>query len=91
MSNKRKTRAERTADKYQEIRKLFTERYTNQKRVNGARIYTSAYIISCLAEEFWLSMRQIENIVYSKPKTVQMPAASTEAAAAELLPLKAAA
>jgi hypothetical protein len=60
------TRAERTADKHQKIRKLFAERYTNQKRVNGARIYTSAYVIACLSEEFYLSMRQIENIIYTK-------------------------
>jgi hypothetical protein len=85
--SKRKTRAERTADKHQKIRDLFKKRFTDQPR---PRIYTSAYIISCLAEDFYLSMRQIENIVYSKPKTVQMPAAPTEAAA-ELLPIKAAA
>jgi hypothetical protein len=76
------TRAERTAVKHQEIRRLFAERYTNQKRVNGARIYTSAYVIACLAEQFYLSMRQIENIIYTKTITAEMPAAAAPGAGA---------
>lgn len=80
-------RKSRTIEKHQKIRDLYAQRYTNQKRVNGARKYTSTYVIACLAEEFYLSMRQIENIVYTKAINHQLPAASTEAPAA--LPLAA--
>lgn len=79
--SKRLSRVERTAKKHQKIRDLFTKRYTNQERVNGARIYTSAYVIAMLADEFYLSMRQIENIIYSKPKTATLPAAAAPGAA----------
>jgi hypothetical protein len=81
--SQRKGRSDRTAKKHQKIRDLFNQRYTNQVRVNGARIYTSAYVIACLAEEYYLSLRQIENIIYSKPKTATLPAAA--AAAGEAL------
>lgn len=60
-------RTERTNKKHERIRLLFKKRFTDQPRVKGARKYTKEYIIAGLAEEFYLSMRQIENIVYTKP------------------------
>ncbi|MDF7809935.1 hypothetical protein [Hymenobacter sp. YC55] len=77
------SRTERTNKKHERIRLLFTKRYTNQPRVNGARKYTKEYIIAGLADEFYLSMRQIENIIYSKSAAAVAtgPAAATPLAA----------
>jgi hypothetical protein len=78
------SRAVRTLRKHQRIRELFAKNYTNQKRVNGARVYTREYILSKLSEEFYLSIRQIENIIYSaeKPEAVtkSFPTAAASAA-----------
>jgi uncharacterized protein YqiB (DUF1249 family) len=75
-------RKQRTALKHERIRELYEKNYTNQRRVNGAKIYTKEYIMAKLSEEFFLSIRQIENIIYTKPITLIMPvpAASDEAA-----------
>jgi hypothetical protein len=82
---KSEARKQRTAKKHQRIRDLYEKRYTKQRKVNGAKIYTKDYIMAKLAEEFFLSIRQIENIIYTKPITLVMPApaASDEAPAAE--------
>jgi hypothetical protein len=73
------SRKERINKKHERIRMLFEKRYTKQPRINGCRKFTSEYIIAGLADEFYLSMRQIENIVYTKPAAAvaTAPAAAT--------------
>jgi hypothetical protein len=82
---KSEARKQRTAKKHQKIRDLYEKRYTKQRLVRGAKIYTKEYVLAKLSEEFYLSIRQIENIIYTKPVTLAMPApaASPEAPAAE--------
>ncbi|MDF7813626.1 hypothetical protein [Hymenobacter sp. YC55] len=45
------------------IREEFHRRYTEAKR---PRMYSREYVISQLAQEYYLSMATIEDIVYSK-------------------------
>jgi hypothetical protein len=82
------SREARTKRKHAKIRELYEKRYTHQKRVNGARVYTREYILAKLSEEFYLSIRQIENILYSveKPETVtkSLPPAAASAAGVSL-------
>ena len=50
--------------KYDQIRKRYME--MKAVRVNGVQKYTSAYIISILANEFYLEAATIENIIWTK-------------------------
>ena len=61
--------------KHEKIREAYEKRYTKAPR---PRKYTKEYIIAKLAEEFYLSMRQIENIVYTKPSTEAAAAVASE-------------
>ena len=45
------------------IREEFRKRYTEAKR---PRMYSREYVISQLAQEYYLSMATIEDIVYAK-------------------------
>ena len=82
-----KERSKRVARKHDKIRELFEKRFTKQPR---PRKYTREYIIAKLSEEFYLSMRQIENIVYTKPAADAAAAAiATPAAPEAALPLAA--
>jgi hypothetical protein len=74
-----KERTKRVARKHAKIRELYDKRFTNQPR---PRKYTKEYIIACLAEEFYLSMRQIENIIYTKPAAAPAAAVATDTPAA---------
>lgn len=74
------SRTERTQKKHDRIREIFRKRYIEQPRVNGVRKFTKEYIIAIIAADFYLSMRQVENIIYTK--TVAMPV-PPEAAAAQ--------
>lgn len=64
MTKKALTRQSNYDKRNARIKAGFEKRYIHQPKVNGARIYTRAYIISELAEEFCLSMSTIENILY---------------------------
>lgn len=78
------SRHERTIKKHERIRELFRKKYLEQPRVNGVKKFTKEYIIAIIAAEFWLSCRQVENIIYSKPKASAAPepaAAATSLAA----------
>jgi hypothetical protein len=74
--------------KHAKIRELYEKRFTNQPR---PRKYTREYIIAKLAEEFYLSMRQIENILYSSSAGADAAAAAPLSTAAPVaaLPLAA--
>ena len=56
----RKTNSEKRNSR---IRDLFRARYTEALR---PRKYTREYIISQIAEEFYLSMQTVEDIIYAK-------------------------
>lgn len=47
----------------QKIRELFEARFTNQPK---PRIYTREGVIAKLAEDFYLSMGTVENIIYKQ-------------------------
>ncbi|MFN8238618.1 MAG: hypothetical protein U0T77_10660 [Chitinophagales bacterium] len=58
-----------TQRKYQAIRKRYNE--LKSIKVNGVQKYTSAYIISVVAEQFFLNASTVENIVWSKCDPVE--------------------
>ncbi len=64
-SIKRRTNTEK---KYERIRKEFRKRFTDQPR---PKKYTREYIIAQLAEEFYLSMKTVEDIIYTKPAELE--------------------
>jgi len=62
------TRQSNLSRRNKRIRSLFDERYTTAQR---PRKYTREYVIACLAEEFYLSMARIEDIIYKTEKKPQ--------------------
>ena len=70
-----KTRRLNTGKKHERIRALYATRWTNAPR---PRKYSREYIIAQLAEEFFLSLKRIEDIIYTK--AADEPAAAKAAA-----------
>ncbi len=67
-----------TDKKYERIRHEFKKRFTDQPR---PKKYTREYIIALLADEFFLSMKTVEDIIYTKPATPATNAQPLKAAA----------
>lgn len=57
------TRKSNTEKKYHRIREQYRTRWSEAPR---PRKYSREYIIACLAEEFYLSLQTIEDIIYTK-------------------------
>lgn len=66
MTSKQLARADRLERRNKQMQDAFYKRYTNQPRVNGARIYTREGVVAQLAEEYHLSMATVEKIVLPK-------------------------
>ena len=59
------TRQTNTQKRNERLRRAYAERYTHKPR---PRIYTSEYVIAQLAEEYCLSLKTVEGIIWIKPK-----------------------
>lgn len=57
-------KSENKERKYQDIREDYKKMTAIKK--HNVRMYTTAYVISQLAVKYYLTERQIENIVWSK-------------------------
>ena len=59
------TRQTNTAKRHERIRAAFRERYTSQPR---PRKWSREYVVAQLAEEFCLSGKTVEDIIWTKVK-----------------------
>lgn len=66
MTPKQLARSERLERRNKQMQDAFYRRYTNQPRVDGAKIYTREGVIAALAQEYHLSMATVEKIVLPK-------------------------
>jgi hypothetical protein len=63
MSPRAKTLKSNKDKRNTKIRDEFRQRFTDAKR---PRVYSREYVISQLAQEYYLSMATIEDIIYTK-------------------------
>lgn len=71
------TRRDNTSKKHDRIRELYAKRWTNAPR---PRKFSREYIIAQLAEEFYLSLKRIEDIIYTTPSLPEVVAEVKQAA-----------
>ena len=59
------TRQTNTQKRHERIQAAFRERYTSKPR---PRLYSREYVVAQLAEEFCLSIKTVEDIIWTKVK-----------------------